>query len=94
VVEDVPTLLLVRMLARQPDGRSLGARERLCHLAPAPDPGAMPAFLTAYCGLQIAPGSAELLDHMQGMPCEVCLGKSPIPAFAFLRTFVNQLGES
>lgn len=84
--------MLVRLRARQPDGRTVGARERLCHLVPTPGPETTPEYLTAYCGLQIAPSSAELLDHMQGMPCEVCLGKSPIPAFAFLRTFVDQIG--
>jgi hypothetical protein len=85
-------LMLVRLRAREPDGSTLGERERSCHLVPAPDPGTTPEYLTTYCGRQIAPDSAERLDYMQGTPCEVCLGKSPIPTFAFLRTFVNQIG--
>lgn len=92
MVDEIPALMLVRLRARQASGTTVGARERSCHVVPIPEPSTAPEYLTAYCGLQIAPGSVELLSHMQGMPCEVCLGRSPIPAFAFLRGFVDEFG--
>jgi len=54
-----------------------GERERCCHLFPVPPPGAVPKILHAYCGQQIAPGQAELLDGHRGMPCVTCILLSP-----------------
>jgi len=54
-----------------------GERERCCHLFPVPLPGAVPKILHAYCGQQIAPGQAELLDGHRGMPCVTCILLSP-----------------
>ena len=54
-----------------------GERERCCHLFPVPLPGAVPKMLHAYCGQQIAPGQAELLDGHRGMPCVSCILLSP-----------------
>ncbi|QUQ72568.1 hypothetical protein [Kutzneria sp. CA-103260] len=50
-----------------------GERERCCHLFPVPLPGAVPRMLHAYCGQQITPGQAELLDGHRGMPCVTCI---------------------
>lgn len=83
--ESREALLVARLRARQPDGTSVGERERTCHLVPVSAPEAIPEFLTAYCGLTIGPGAAELLDGLRGMPCEACLAGSPIPAFSMLR---------
>ncbi len=63
-------LILVRLKPRQPDGSMIGESRRTCHLVPLPDADAMPRFLTAYCGLRIAPGSGEVLASPCGMPCE------------------------
>jgi hypothetical protein len=54
-----------------------GERERCCHLFPVPTDGARPKMLHAYCGQQIAPGQAELLDRHRGMPCVTCILLSP-----------------
>lgn len=54
-----------------------GERERCCHLFPVPVAGTMPKMLHAYCGQQIAPGQAEMLDGHKGMPCVSCILLSP-----------------
>jgi hypothetical protein len=84
---DPPThLLLVRLHARQPSGEQVGESKRTCHLVPVPaDTADIPTTLTAYCGLQIEPGAAELLASISGMPCELCMARSPGPLFATLR---------
>lgn len=81
-----PVLLLVRLHPRLPGGVVVGESRRVCHLVPVPVPcpGALPAVLSAYCGVVIAPGMAELLTAISGMPCEPCLARSPIPVFALL----------
>lgn len=85
VSESTEALLLVRLRASQPDGTRVGERERTCHLVPFSPSEAVPEVLMAYCGLPITPGVAESLDRLLGMPCEACLARSPIPAFAMLR---------
>ena len=85
VSESTEALLLVRLRASRPDGTRVGERERTCHLVPFSPSEAVPEVLTAYCGLPITPGVAESLDRLLGMPCEACLARSPIPAFAMLR---------
>jgi hypothetical protein len=57
-----------------------GERERVVHVVPMPDPKAPPETLTAYCGLTIAPDSAELLPGPAGMPCVPCLVRMPLPS--------------
>jgi hypothetical protein len=43
------------------------------HVVPAPqDTGEVPAVLTALCGEQIRPGTAEVLPGLGGMPCGPC----------------------
>jgi len=54
----------------------------------------MPEFLTAYCGLRIAPGAGDVIPAAIGMPCESCMARSDIPAFDGLRRFRGQLGGS
>jgi DNA-binding MarR family transcriptional regulator len=80
-----PVLLLVRLHPRLPNGAVVGESLRVCHLVPVPRPDTVPAVLSAYCGVVIAPGTAELLTTISGMPCEPCLARSPIPAFTLLR---------
>lgn len=86
-------LLLIRLRRVQPDGSVVGERQQYCHLVAVPDSAVMPEFLTAYCGLRITQGSGEVLPSAVGMPCELCMAHSPIPAFAALRRFRNRLGS-
>jgi hypothetical protein len=85
-------LILVRLKPRQPDGSVIGESRRACHLVPMPEADAMPQFLTAFCGLRIAPGSGEVLSSPTGMPCEPCLAGAPIVTFAMLRQSRPRLG--
>jgi hypothetical protein len=85
-------LILVRLKPRQPDGSMIGESRRTCHLVPTPEADAMPQFLTAYCGLRIAPGSGEVLSTPAGMPCEPCLACSPVVALDLLPRFRPWLG--
>ena len=89
VSESTEALLLVRLRASRPDGTRVGERERTCHLVPFSPSEAVPEILTTYCGLPIMSGTAESLDRLLGMPCEACLARSPIPAFAMLRQLWN-----
>lgn len=90
----VPPILLVRFLARRPNGEAVGESRRVCHLVPLLGTGAEVAVtLRAYCGAEIAPGTAELLNGISGMPCETCLARSPIPAFALLRVLPVGMGD-
>lgn len=86
--------MLVRLRTRQPDGTVVGETRRVCHLVPVPDVDAMPRFLVAYCGLRILPDTAEVLPSVVGMPCELCMARSPLPAFAMLRPVNNGLGDA
>lgn len=82
----IPPILLVRLKSRSVNGLPVGESRRVCHLVPVPDSAEIPQALRAYCGAEILPGAGELLDGVRGMPCERCLARSPIPAFAILRT--------
>lgn len=94
VKDDGQVLMIVRLRSQQPGGATVGERERTCHLVPYVESIEAPAALTAYCGLQIMPGAAELLDKPSGMPCESCLARSPVPAFTILRQFGSRIGGS
>lgn len=50
---------------------------RVCHLVRVPDTEV--AVLHTLCGTTIAPGSAELLTKVTGMPCGPCWAKAPLP---------------
>lgn len=67
-------VLLVRFLPGV-----IGESRRTVHVVPAPDGGAMPAVLTAYCGQTFGPGQAEHLDGPAGAPCERCFLTAPMP---------------
>lgn len=82
----IPPILLVRLGPHGPNGTVVPESRRVCHLVPVPHSGDVPDVLRAYCGQEIPPGAAELLDGIAGMPCEPCIARSPIPAFAMLRT--------
>ncbi|MFI9387158.1 hypothetical protein [Kutzneria sp. NPDC052558] len=69
-----------------------GERDRCCHLFPAPPAGAVPKILHAYCGQQIAPGQAELMDRPRGMPCVTCMLLSPADSETLPVTGVDLLG--
>lgn len=58
----------------------VGETKRTCHLVPLLNGDTMPDFLTALCGARIAPGQAELLAQVEGMPCEICMVRAPLPA--------------
>lgn len=57
----------------------VGETRRVCHLVRIPDTGAPPATLHTLCGTAIAPGTAELLTGVTGMPCGPCWAKAPLP---------------
>jgi hypothetical protein len=96
-VEPLPFFLVVRLRSVQPDGAVVGESRRVCHLVPVPESGlAGPGVLRAYCGVEISPGSAELLDGLAGMPCELCLAQCGFPIFAMTRLLplANHSGQS
>lgn len=69
-------VVLLRLLARQPDGTRIGETRRVCHVVPVPyDLAEIPESLTAYCGLEIRPNTAEFLGRITGMPCQPCVAK-------------------
>ena len=57
----------------------VGETRRTVHVVPAPDGGAMPDVLTAYCGQQFPPGVIELLGRHEGMLCNPCILTAPTP---------------
>jgi hypothetical protein len=90
---EIPPILLVRLKSRGPNGGRVGECRRACHLVPVPRSGQTPDVLRAYCGRMIAPGTADLLDRISGMPCEACVARSPIPAFALTRVLPSGVAE-
>jgi hypothetical protein len=73
--EEAPPVLLVRLRRGV-----VGETQRTSHIVPAPKAGGIPDVLTAYCGMTIAPGAAELLNAPAGMPCVLCLASAPMPS--------------
>lgn len=69
------TIIFVR-LRRE---RARGERERVTHVIPMPDEGSIPNELVAYCGTIFAPGDAEAMPGVVGMPCTACLITAPVP---------------
>ncbi|CRK60184.1 hypothetical protein [Alloactinosynnema sp. L-07] len=77
-------LLLVRLRS----GPGVRETQRMVHLVAAPVPqaiGTPPAVLPALCGFTVAPGVAEVLPGLGGMPCERCMSHSASPEGARLR---------
>jgi len=91
VVAEARELMLVRLRTQQSGSVVVGERQRTCHVVPYPETVEIPEFLTAYCGLRIAPGSADVVSSV-GMPCEACLAHSSIPVFSMLRPLRDQIG--
>ncbi|MCO1577700.1 hypothetical protein M8C13_18250 [Crossiella sp. SN42] len=67
-----PVLLIVRYLRGV-----VGESQRSCHIVPLPTNGDLPDVLTACCGTRITRHQTELLTRMAGMPCELCVARSP-----------------
>jgi hypothetical protein len=59
----------------------VGETRRVCHMVPVPAGGPAPHEVIALCGESIAPGQAEVLDRICGMPCEACLMRSSRPRY-------------
>lgn len=75
-------LLLVRLRS----GPGVRETQRVVHLVPvAETDGTPPAVLTALCGFTTAPGIAEVLSGLGGMPCERCMSRTASPEGARLR---------
>jgi hypothetical protein len=87
-------ILLVRLKSRLPGGATVGESRRVCHLVPVPETGEVPPVLRAHCGATIAPGTADVLPTLSGMPCEPCLAGSRLPAFAMLRAALINGGSA
>ena len=71
---DAPLVMFVRPLRG-----SVGERDWVVHVVPVPDPDAIPRVLVAYCGRRFGPGTTELLSEPRGMPCVLCLARTPVP---------------
>lgn len=60
------------LLARPLPG-VVGETRRVVHLAGLTANGRV----TGLCGASFATADVEILDHIAGMPCEVCLSRAP-----------------
>lgn len=69
----------LRRGVKLPGGRVVGETDREVHLISVPAGADRPAVLVAYCGLVIRPGQADLVDTLSGMPCPLCMVRSPDP---------------
>lgn len=70
---DEPTYMLIRSVPGV-----VGTTRRVVHLVRLPEPhDPIPRRLVAECGASYAPGTAERVDRISGMPCERCLGTRP-----------------
>lgn len=56
----------------------VGEASRMAHLFPVVDD--LTGNQTALCGARFYYADLEVLDGIRGMPCEVCLVRSPGPA--------------
>jgi hypothetical protein len=73
--------ILVRLLPGK-----VGESRRVVHVVPIPDVEEIPDVLTAYCGEEIRPDTAEWLPQMCGMPCTTCAFTAPAPQTGELPT--------
>jgi hypothetical protein len=60
----------------------VGESLRVVHVVPFDEDHVTEAGFTAYCGLEIKPGTAEQLQGYDGMPCEPCVLVAPTPPAA------------
>jgi hypothetical protein len=72
--------MTVRLIIARPLPGTVGQTRRVVHLFPLPADGSVPERLTAYCDATFGPGELELLDRPVGMPCVMCLQRSPQPS--------------
>ena len=71
--------MTVRLLLARPLPGGVGETHRVVHVFEVPTEDTASDWLTARCGLVFGPGELELLDQLQGMPCESCLRRTPTP---------------
>lgn len=71
--------MTTRLIIARPLPGTVGETRRVVHLFPLPADAAMPERLTAYCEATFGPGELELLERPLGMPCLICLQRSPRP---------------
>ncbi|MEV0070829.1 MULTISPECIES: hypothetical protein [unclassified Amycolatopsis] len=69
--------MTVRMIIARPLPGTVGETRRVVHLFPLPADATMPDRLTAYCDATFGPHELELLERPVGMPCVLCLRRSP-----------------
>lgn len=77
----LPAVFAARLLlgVRLAGGRMVGETDRVVHLFPIPTGRTIPDELSAFCGLMIRPGEAELVTVGTGMPCVACVLAAPDP---------------
>jgi hypothetical protein len=59
---------------------TVGERDRLVHLFEVCPGEKVEERITALCGSKFHPADLEFLGRVIGMPCELCLRRSPDPA--------------
>ena len=62
-----------QLLARVHPENARTEQDMTCHVFPLPVDGTTPTTLRAHCGFEIAPGQAQRLEKIDGMPCTACL---------------------
>jgi hypothetical protein len=76
---DAGRAMTVRLIIARPLPGTVGETRRVVHLFPLPASESISGRLTAYCGATFDPGELELLERPAGMPCVMCLRRSPRP---------------
>ena len=71
--------MTTKLIIARPLPGTVGETRRVVHLFPLPADVAMPERLIAYCEATFGPGELELLERPLGMPCLICLQRSPRP---------------
>ncbi|TWH20370.1 hypothetical protein JD82_02216 [Prauserella rugosa] len=65
------------MLLARPLPGVVGLRQRVSHVFRLPDTTVPPERVTALCGASFAPAQLQRVDNPTGMPCELCLARTP-----------------
>ena len=69
--------MTVRLVFGRPLPGTVGETRRVVHVFEVATVDEVPVRLTALCGLSFGAGELERLDTVQGMPCELCLRRTP-----------------
>ncbi|WP_091629268.1 hypothetical protein [Amycolatopsis saalfeldensis] len=85
--------MTVRLFVARPLPGTVGETRRVVHVFEVPPEDAAPERLTALCGLMFGPGQLELLERLQGMPCESCLRLTPTPDPKVIERGADQTGN-